>query len=382
MKRYRILVLILVCIFCIPTIANAQTIAGYRSKIKQLEQEKKDNENKSAETQAKIDAAKKRIDEITNQIVGVRKKQEETQKEIERLEKEIKAKEEEIKDLIAFYQVSQNDNFYLKFIFGAESFEDFIYRFSVAEQLTEANDNLVNEMNDLVKQNQAKVKELESQEKELNNLNAQINEQVKNLGAEKKKYSENALSVDDEIDAINKQIKYYQNKGCGENEDVAICSRPKTYGTASSTASSMTPSAKGFIRPTPYGYITSMYGGRIHPIFEVASYHDGVDIAASTGTAVYASNKGEVVYAGWYYGFGNAVLVYHGAAGYDYTTLYGHLNSISVSIGQGVSRGQVIGTVGSTGNSTGPHLHFQAMYGSGYGNSFDPYSLVYMPIQW
>ena len=380
--KNKIIILILLGVLFIPGVASATTIADYRSKISSLEKQKQEAKDNAASVQAKIDAAKARINEITNQIVEVKKSQEETKKEIERLEKEIEAKEEEIKDLVAFYQISSTDNFYLKFIFGAEDFEDFIYRFSVAEQLTEANDKLVDEMNALIEQNQKKIKELEDQEKRLNNLNSELQKEIEKLGTEKKKYSENALSIDDEIDAIKKQITYYKNKGCGENEDVAICSRPKSYGSSSSGASAMTPSAKGFIIPTPSGYITSMYGGRIHPIFGVASYHDGVDIAASTGTAVWASQKGEVVYAGWYYGFGNAVLVYHGAAGYNYTTLYGHLNSISVSTGQGVSRGQVIGTVGSTGNSTGPHLHFQAMYGSGYGTSFDPYNLVYMPISW
>lgn len=380
MKKYKIIVLLLFGILLIPIGANAQTIAGYRNKIAQLEKEKQEAKDNAASVQTKIDNAKARINEITNQIVEVKKNQEETKKEIERLEKEIEAKEEEIKDLVAFYQVSSTDNFYLKFIFGAESFEDFIYRFSVAEQLTEANDKLVDEMNDLIAQNEKKIKELENQEKQLNNLNSELQKEIEKLGAEKKKYSENALSIDDEIDAIKKQITYYKNKGCGENEDVAVCSRPTSYGSSSSGSSAMTPSAKGFIIPTPTGYITSMYGGRIHPIFGVASYHDGVDIAASTGTAVWASQKGEVVYAGWYYGFGNAVLVYHASS--NCTTLYGHLNSISVSTGQGVARGQIIGTVGSTGNSTGPHLHFQAMYGSGYGTSFDPYNLVYMPISW
>ena len=139
--------MIFAMVMIIPCTVNAQTIADYRAKIKAIEAEKAENEKKSEEVQARIDAANKRISEITNQIVQARKDQESTQKEIERLDKEIDAKEEEIKDLVAFYQISNSDNFYLKYIFGADSFEDFIYRFSVAEQLTEANDKLVDEMN-------------------------------------------------------------------------------------------------------------------------------------------------------------------------------------------------------------------------------------------
>ena len=107
-----------------------------------------------------------------------------------------------------------------------------------------------------------------------------------------------------------------------------------------------------------------------------------MDLAADTGTTVWASQKGEVVYADWLWGFGNAVMVYHDSC--DCTTLYGHMSRISVYEGQGVSRGQKVGEVGSTGNSTGPHLHFQAMGGSGYSftDIFDPMDLVYIPYSW
>ena len=384
MKKYGILVLIISLLLVVPLKVNATTINDYRNRIAALEKEKAESEEKTEETQKKIDAAEARIAEITRKISDTKKNQEELKKEIEELEKEIKVKDKEIKDLMVFYEVSENDNFYLKFIFGAENFEDLIYRFSVAEQLTDANDKLVDEMNSLIKQNEKKVKELENQEKKLKELNESISKEVEKLGNQKKKYEKESMSVDEEIDTMKEQIEYYKGKGCGEYEDVAICSMPTGYGVADGDASSLTPSATGFIRPLAHGYITSYYGGRIHPIFGTASYHSGVDIAQSTGTTIMASNKGQVVGAGWYDGYGYTVMVYHGAAGYDYTTLYGHMSSISVSMGQAVSRGQKLGEVGSTGWSTGPHLHFQAMYGNGYnlGSTFDPFNLVYMPLSW
>lgn len=384
MKKIKVLVLVCSILLLIPATAEAQTIQGYRQKIKELEKEKSEAEDKSAETDAKIKAAEDRIAEITRQIVQARKDQEDLQKEIDELNKEIKEKEKQIKDLVAFYQISEGDNFYLKYIFGADSFEDFIYRFSVAEQLTDANDKLIDEMNDLIAKNKKKMQELKDQEKRLDNLNGQIAKEIEKLGNQKKKFTENALSVDEEIKTIEDQISYYKSKGCSETEDVIVCSRPSasSYGQASSSADNLIPSARGFILPLPYGYITSYYGGRIHPIFGTASYHSGVDIAASTGTTIMASNKGVVVGSDWYDGYGNAVLVYHESC--DCTTLYGHMSVRSVSVGQGVSRGQKIGEVGSTGWSTGPHLHFQAMYGYGYnlGSTFDPFNLVYIPLSW
>jgi murein DD-endopeptidase MepM/ murein hydrolase activator NlpD len=108
-------------------------------------------------------------------------------------------------------------------------------------------------------------------------------------------------------------------------------------------------------RPVP-GAITSPYGYRIHPIFHVRKMHTGVDMTAGMGTPIHAAEAGSVLSAGWRGGYGKCVVISHGGG---LATLYGHLSSISVSAGQKVGRGEVIGKVGSTGYSTGPHLHFE-----------------------
>lgn len=374
MKSCRFLFVICISLLFIPGIVNAESIHDYRNKIKVIEAEKAESENKSAEVQKRIDSANAKINEITRQIVQARKDQDSTRQEISELDKKIDSKEKEIKDLVSFYQISDNDNFYLKFVFGADSFEDFIYRFSVAEQLTEANDKLVDEMNNLIKENEKKIKELKNQEKELVVLNGQMAEQVKLLGVKKKKIADESLDADEEIKALKDQIAFFKKEGCNETQDVTTCSINA-------------PSTSGFILPTPYGYVTSYYGGRIHPVYHVASYHDGVDIAASTGTTVMASGTGKVIYSyassgSEYGGFGRTVLIAHNVNGKSYTTLYGHMSRVVVREGQIVQRGQKIGEVGSTGVSTGPHLHFQTMYGNGYGTTFDPMSLVNMPLSW
>ena len=115
----------------------------------------------------------------------------------------------------------------------------------------------------------------------------------------------------------------------------------------------------GFIRPLG-GQITSPFGYRTHPIFHSRIFHSGLDIAAPMGTPIKASNSGKVIMAGWYGGYGKVVIIDHGVVrGQPITTLYGHMSSINVSQGQKVSQGQVIGRVGSTGYSTGPHCHFE-----------------------
>jgi murein DD-endopeptidase MepM/ murein hydrolase activator NlpD len=104
------------------------------------------------------------------------------------------------------------------------------------------------------------------------------------------------------------------------------------------------------------GEITSSFGMRVHPTFKTKMMHSGIDIRAPRGTPVQAGGPGEVIYAGWLRGYGQIIIIDHGN---DLSSVYAHLASLSVSEGDGVKRGQIIGTVGSTGTTTGAHLHFE-----------------------
>ena len=113
-----------------------------------------------------------------------------------------------------------------------------------------------------------------------------------------------------------------------------------------------------FIKPAD-GPITSGFGSRYHPILHRQKMHTGVDIGAGYGSAIHAAGGGEVIFAGYRRGYGNCVIIDHGGG---VSTLYGHCSSLSVSAGQQVSQGQPIAHVGSTGLSTGPHLHFEVRH--------------------
>ena len=104
------------------------------------------------------------------------------------------------------------------------------------------------------------------------------------------------------------------------------------------------------------GERTSGFGPRVHPIFGSVRQHNGVDLDGNTGDRVRAARSGEVILAGESGGFGNIIVIYHGLG---YSTLYAHLSRIEVSVGQNVASGDRIGAIGSTGWSTGPHLHFE-----------------------
>jgi murein DD-endopeptidase MepM/ murein hydrolase activator NlpD len=127
------------------------------------------------------------------------------------------------------------------------------------------------------------------------------------------------------------------------------------------------------IWPSYTDAITSEYGYRTNPVSGVYKLHAGVDIGASSGTAIYAAAAGTVVLAQDYGSYGNCVMINHGNG---YTTLYGHMSSIAVSDGQTVTQGQTIGYVGATGDVTGPHLHFEVR-ASASGGTIDPETFSY-----
>lgn len=130
-------------------------------------------------------------------------------------------------------------------------------------------------------------------------------------------------------------------------------------GTATATASFIWPVAS-------YVYISSRFGLRVHPITGQTRSHTGLDIASNQGTSVFAADGGKVTMAGWNGGYGNCIMIDHGNG---YVTLYGHLNGFAISQGDTVSQGQTIGYVGSTGTSTGSHLHFEVLLN---GSRIDP----------
>ena len=123
--------------------------------------------------------------------------------------------------------------------------------------------------------------------------------------------------------------------------------------------------------PTDGGFISSPFGGRPNPFSGYGrDWHPGIDIAVDYGTPVYASAAGYVQQAGWYGGYGKYIRLGHD---FGYETAYGHMSRLAVSAGSFVKKGEVIGYVGSTGYSTGPHLHFEVMK---YGEQVNPSSLI------
>lgn len=118
----------------------------------------------------------------------------------------------------------------------------------------------------------------------------------------------------------------------------------------------------------------SGYGMRIDPIYRTPRFHAGMDFSAKVGTEIYATGNGIVTSAAWKQGYGNCLTIDHG---YGFETLYGHMSKYKVRVGQKVTRGEVIGEVGNTGKSTGPHLHYEVMVRGKHDN---PSKYYYMDL--
>lgn len=120
--------------------------------------------------------------------------------------------------------------------------------------------------------------------------------------------------------------------------------------------------------------VASGFGYRIDPVYHTRRFHAGMDFTAPTGTDIYATANGTITNAGWEQGYGNCIRINHG---YGYETLYGHMSAIKVNIGASVQRGEIIGLVGSTGKSTGPHLHYEVHYN---GEIMNPQNYYFMDL--
>ena len=272
----------------------------------------------------------------------------------------------------------QGDMGYVAFVLQAESFSDLLTRIDNISDITQS-DKALEEKYIASRENVEKVKaeyedyqaeqiekrteleedkaELEKQIAEAEALVAELEEDIEAYTAEyaANEAAEQAIQaeIDEMTEQFNKQQQLLQQQG-----------------------QTVTTGSGSFMNPLSGShYITSAFGWRIHPIFQTNKYHAGIDIAANSGEPIYATDSGTVQSALYSSSYGNYVVINHGNG---YTTLYAHMSSMAVSSGQTVSKGQVIGYVGSTGWSTVPHLHYEISYN---GTRVDPESYVsgYIP---
>ncbi len=342
-------VFFLVSIIALPTDTHAVTLKQYEDQVAKYTAELKEKEAKLAKNDAEIAEVKKKITEIEGKITEAEAEMTKLEAEIEKSNKEIEDKKEQSKKLMKYIQVVDSENTCMEYIFGAKSITDMIARMTTVEQLTEYNDNLIKDLERLIKENNQKKSDLDAKKSELKQLNSDLQGQKDRIEADSASVRVTMPSTKNQIKMYQDQVNYWKNKGCKSNDVLGLdCGVPKKISGGNSYNGA---GASGFRFPVPGGYVTQGYVG--YP------GHLGVDIGKGYGAPIYAVAVGEVV-AKYYDNAGALVIkIVHNYNGRLVFSTYAHMQSFAVNKGQAVDTNTIIGYMGSTGNSTGPHLHLE-----------------------
>ena len=255
---------------------------------------------------------------------------------------------------------------YIDVVIGAKDFSDFANRLEVLKRIIDSDISLIGE----IKKERAQIEEhkqkLESDRAKLVELEKAA--LAKQAEIEQKKAERNvvlqkaqndratAMQAIEELNASSAQVSAMLKERQAARAAAAAAAAAAAQSSGGQGAADNWVQGTGQLGWPVSGEITSPYGYRVHPIYGTTIYHSGIDIGVDEGTPVHAADGGVVVWSGWMGGYGYAVVIDHGNG---LSTLYGHNSELAVDEGQSVAKGQVISYAGSTGNSTGPHVHFE-----------------------
>ena len=366
-----ILIVLILQYFCTFVFAENSINNGITNETEKLEEQKQEVEDKIKDTNIKLDylqdelsATMLRVQEIEDKVLEYEKDSEELGQKVETLQTSIDEAQAKLqtatqnydekmdilaKRLVTMYE--SGDTTYLDVLLKSKNLTDFISRYYVIEEMAEYDTEIINQIKEekeniettrqKLENEQAEIKVVKAKAEQtsivLNNTKTLQNSYIKKLSSEEKKLQEQITSFKQEEAEIEAKILAATN---GIDADIQYTGGEMLWPVA----------IEGTV-------ITSNFGIREHPIQGVVKEHTGIDIGnAPLGTPVVAAADGIVSYAGWLGGYGNCVMINHGDG---IVTLYGHGNKILTAVGAEVKKGDTIMEVGSTGNSTGPHLHFE-----------------------
>ncbi|NLN21968.1 MAG: peptidoglycan DD-metalloendopeptidase family protein [Syntrophomonadaceae bacterium] len=355
------LLLGMVLIFCqmAPGLASTleqkkEELSEVNSQLKERKQQLRENVKKQQDIVKELDSIEQDIAQISSDLERYEHDISRLQQSIGELESVLQEKEEALQVKTEILNKRLRDIYmqgklsYLEVLLDSTSMSDFLTRLDFLKRLMENDAKLVKETAAERDELARKKRELEEKKEQVlslkratelkqNTLAARSQERedtLKRLQADKAACERAIKELEESSRKLTQIIQQYQSKNPNPSP----------------------PQGNGSMIWPAAGPITSGYGMRIHPIYGTYSMHTGIDIGAPHGAPVKAADGGTVIYVGWMGGYGNTVVVDHGGG---ISTLYAHLSGFAVSSGSRVGQGQVIAYVGSTGNSTGPHLHFE-----------------------
>ncbi|WP_084607210.1 murein hydrolase activator EnvC family protein [Leptolyngbya iicbica] len=337
----------------------SQSIDDLREQKETIDQKRQNIQQQTQQLERQTDQAEQNLDVLQNTIAATAQQIADTEFRLAKAEDELKALENDLLKAEAAYEdVRRAAVGRLQFLqrqqggegwavlLQSENFNEFLDRRYQLQRVYQADRNVLVDL-------KAKADEIKQQRAVVESQKTRVFLLRQELLAKKQQYEAEASQQELLISRLQTDkaaLAAAQEQLARDSEEIAALIRQRV---AASTG--VVRGTGVFVFPVN-GRMTSGFGYRRHPILGTSRLHAGVDFGAPTGTTIYAADSGRVIFSGWRGGYGNTVIVDHGGG---ITTLYAHCSRLFVSAGQAVSQGQAIAAVGSTGLSTGPHLHFE-----------------------
>ncbi len=360
--------------------ANAKSVDSMQKELDELAKQKEElerqlnviSEKKEKELEKKsiideqINATRSEINVLNNVISTLDNQLEEANTELEKasafLDEKLKLSKERIRS-----SYEQGEASYLEIILQSSNVHDFISKIEIVSQIAKNDKKIINQVVESKKTIEEKKKEIEQNKIANEQAASKLKSKQSTLSAKQQESDRLIDEMNSDADAKKRAVI------AAEQAEEQLQNKIKAALSASSKTEVVDTGEFRWPLSSSFKNITSVFGYRTHPITGVYKLHTGVDIASSgiNGSAIMAAKGGTVIDAGHNRGYGNYVVIDHGGG---YATLYAHASSLVVGVGQNVSKGDTIAYVGSTGYSTGPHLHFEIMKNGEYTNPLDYFS--------
>ena len=341
-KKSLILTLIAVLTFtmCAAGLAFAATESDLRNDLDDVEAAQDELSKKMAQIEKDVKEMQKKVDNLNYMISQTASEISNTEAKIEKKEKEMAEREDNLNERLKVMYKNGSVGF-VDILLGSSSISEFVSNMEIIQKIYK-NDVEVLET-------------LQKEHDELQEIKATLKKRKEKLAAQKTELASDKAELDvkkKELEAEEDKLKAEADRLTAEIIKLMDKNSPYVGGE--------------FTWPCPASrYISSSFGNRLHPTLHVWKFHTGIDIGCSAGKDIVAAASGKVIMSKVYGGYGNCVMIDHGGG---IVTLYGHASKLLVSEGRTVKRGQTIALVGSTGRSTGPHLHFEVRKNGEYIN--------------
>ena len=302
----------------------------------------------------KINEYQATLDQVNSQYEELQQKVAESEAQLQEAQEKYDKKLNLLKSrLVAIYKNGETK--YLDVLMNSKSIIDFVSKYYAIQRIAEIDSQTIDEL-EQTKQELEKINnELEEDKAQMKIAKVEAEKQTVVLTNTRTVYENQKNSLSESEKQLNAQIETYKKQQEELENLIQYTINGSTYELKYSGGVMIWPTLES-------SYITSPYGSRLHPIQGVIKNHDGIDIGGSTGDPVYAVADGIIIYSAFNTGgYGNMVMIDHGlnSEGVKIVTLYAHGDKLLKSVGETVKQGDVIMEMGSTGNSTGPHVHFE-----------------------